>query len=145
MTGQWTLTAGSTLNATYADYAERFEADAEYDAGTVMEMGGEKEITAARGELSEEILGVVSTTAGMTMNAAAGSQKTHPAIAMAGRVPVKVRGVVRKGNRLVSAGDGYARAAKSGEATSFNTIGRSLEDKLTECEGKVLAAVSAKL
>lgn len=145
ITGTWTLTAGSSLNATYADYAERFEADAEYDAGTVMEMGGEKEITAARGELSEEILGVVSTTAGMTMNAAAGSQKTHPAIAMAGRVPVKVRGVVRKGNRLVSAGDGYARAAKSGEATSFNTIGRSLEDKLTECEGKVLAAVSAKL
>ena len=86
-----------------------------------------------------------STTAGMTMNSAAGTQKTHPAIAMAGRVPVKVRGVVRKGNRLVSAGGGYARAAKSGEATSFNTIGRSLEDKLTESEGKVLAAVSAKL
>jgi hypothetical protein len=145
MTGQWTLTAGSTLNATYADYAERFEADAEYDAGTVMEMGGSKEITAARGDLSEEILGVVSTTAGMTMNSAAGTQKTHPAIAMAGRVPVKVRGVVRKGNRLVSAGGGYARAAKSGEATAFNTIGRSLEDKLTESEGKVLAAVSAKL
>jgi hypothetical protein len=145
MTGTWTLTPGSSLNATYADYAERFEADGEYDAGTVMEMGGEKEITAALGELSEEILGVVSTTAGMTMNSAAGTQKTHPAIAMAGRVPVKVRGVVRKGNRLVSAGDGFARAAKSGEATSFNTIGRSLEDKLTESEGKVLAAVSAKL
>lgn len=145
ITGNWTLTSGSRLNATYADYAERFEADGEYDAGTVMEMGGEREITAARSELSEEILGVVSTTAGMTMNAAAGSQKTHPAIAMAGRVPVKVRGVVRKGNRLVSAGSGYARAARTGEATAFNTIGRSLEDKLTEGEGKVLAAVSAKL
>ena len=145
ITGTWTLTPGSSLNATYADYAERFEADGEYDAGTVMEMGGEREITAARSELSEEILGVVSTTAGMTMNSAAGTQKTHPAIAMAGRVPVKVRGIVRKGNRLVSAGGGYARAALSGEATAFNTIGRSLEDKLTEGEGKVLAAVSAKL
>lgn len=145
ITGQWTLTPGSTLNATYADYAERFWADDEYEAGTVMEMGGEREITAARTELSEEILGVVSITAGMTMNSAAGTQKTHPAIAMAGRVPVKVRGIVRKGNRLVSAGGGYARAALAGEATSFNTVGRSLEDKLTEGEGKVLAAVSAKL
>ena len=145
ITGTWTLTAGSTLNATYADYAERFEADAEYDAGTVMEMGGQAEITAVREELSDEIIGVVSTTAGMTMNAAAGPQKTHPAIAMAGRVPVKVVGTVKKGARLVSAGGGIARAAKSGEATPFNTIGRSLEDKLTSGEGKVLAAVSAKL
>jgi hypothetical protein len=64
---------------------------------------------------------------------------------MTGRVPVKVRGAVKKGDRLVSAGKGYARAALKGEANSFNTVGRSLEDKLTDGEGKVLAAVSAKL
>lgn len=145
MVGAWTLGAGSTFNATYADLAERFEADMEYDQGTVVELGGPAEITAVREDLSETVFGVISTTAGYTMNAAAGSQKTHPAIAMTGRVPVKVRGVVRKGNRLVSAGDGYARAAQSGEATPFNTVGRSLEDKLTDGEGKVLAAVSAKL
>jgi hypothetical protein len=145
MIGAWTLGPGSTFNATYADLAERFEADAEYDAGTVVELGGDKEITEVRDDASETVFGVISTTAGYTMNASAGPQKTHPAIAMTGRVPVKVRGAVKKGDRLVSAGKGYARAAKPGEANSFNTLGRSLEDKLSTEDGKVLAAVSAKL
>jgi hypothetical protein len=143
--GAWTLGAGSTFNATYADLAERFEADAEYEAGTVMELGGEKEITAVQDDASETVFGVVSESAGLVMNGAAGPQSTHPTIAMTGRVPVKVIGTVRKGDRLISAGRGYARAALKGEATSFNTVGRSLEDKLTEGSGKVLAAVSAKL
>lgn len=143
--GAWTLGAGSTFNATYADLAERFEADAEYEAGTVMELGGEKEITAVQDDASESVFGVVSESAGLVMNGAAGPQSTHPTIAMTGRVPVKVMGTVRKGDRLISAGRGYARAALKGEATPFNTVGRSLEDKLTEGSGKVLAAVSAKL
>ena len=143
--GAWTLGAGSTLNATYADLAERFEADASYEAGTVMELGGEKEITAVQDDASETVFGVVSDSAGLVMNGAAGPQNTHPTIAMTGRVPVKVVGTVRKGDRLISAGRGYARAALKGEATPFNTVGRSLEDKLTDGEGKVLAAVSAKL
>lgn len=145
ITGTWTLTTGSTLNATYADLAERFEADAVYEAGTVMELGGEKEITAVREDASETIFGVISDSAGIVMNGAAGNDSTHPKIAMTGRVPVKVVGAVKKGERLISAGSGRARAAKAGEATSFNTVGRSLEDKLTSGEGKVLAAVSAKL
>lgn len=145
ITGTWTLTSGSSLNATYADLGERFEADAEYDAGTVMELGGPAEITIAKDELSEVIFGVISESAGMTMNSAAGPQSTHPVIAMTGRVPVKVRGKVKKGDRLVSAGQGFARSAKKNEATPFNTVGRSLENKTTDSEGTVLAAVSAKL
>lgn len=145
ITGTWTLTAGSKLNATYADLGERFEADAEYEPGTVMELGGNKEITAVREDLSDTVFGVVSGTAGYLMNSEAGTDKTHPVIAMTGRVDVRVRGIVYKGDRLVSAGNGYARAAKKNEATSFNTVGRSLQDKLTEIDGKVLAAVSAKL
>jgi hypothetical protein len=145
LTGTWTLTAGSSLNATYADLGERFEADAEYETGTVVELGGSKEITAVVDDASDNVFGVISSSMGYLMNSAAGPQTTHPAIAMTGRVPVKVRGQVRKGNRLVSAGGGYARAAKVGEATSFNTVGRSLEDKLTDDDGKILAAVSVKL
>jgi hypothetical protein len=145
VTGNWTLTAGSRWNATYADLAERFEADTVYDAGTVVELGGVAEITAVRDELSDKVFGVVSDTAGYLMNSAAGSDETHPPIAMTGRVKVKVRGRVTKGDRLVSAGKGYARAAQLNEATSFNILGRSLEDKLTDDDGKVLAAVSAKL
>ena len=75
------------------------------------------------------------------MNARAGTNETHPAIAMNGRVPVKVTGIIRKGDRLVSAGNGIARAADTDEITAFNVIGRSLENKDTEGEGTVEAIV----
>jgi len=141
--GVWTLETGSRINATYADLAERFAADAIYDAGTVVEIGGDKEITAVETDLSEDVFGVISTTAGFTMNGAAGSDETHPSIAVSGRVPVKVIGKVKKGQRLVSAGiRGYARAAKREEMTAFNVIGRALEDKTDMTAGVVLAVVS---
>jgi hypothetical protein len=141
ITGNFSLSAGSRLNATYADLAERFEADSYYDAGTVVEMGGDKEITAVVNELSEDVFGVVSNTAAYLMNSAAGDDTTHPPIAVGGRVPVKVTGKVRKGQRLVSAGNGIARAAKPGEATAFNIIGRALEHKTTDEIGAVEAFV----
>lgn len=142
--GIWTLGSGARLNATYADLAERFEADSYYDAGTVVELGGDAEITAVVNELSEDVFGVVSNTAAYLMNATAGDDTTHPAVAVGGRVQVKVIGKVRKGQRLVSAGNGIARAAKAGEANSFNTIGRALAHKTTDQIGTVEAFVSIK-
>jgi len=142
--GIWTLSSGARLNATYADLAERFEADAIYDAGTVVELGGEAEITAVVSELSEDVFGVVSNTAAYLMNAGAGNDSSHPPIAVGGRVQVKVTGKVRKGQRLVSAGNGIARAATLGEATSFNVIGRALANKITDGVGTVEAFVSIK-
>ena len=144
VTGTWTLGVGARWQSTYADLAERFEADETYDAGTVVEIGGEKEITAVQIELSEDVFGVVSQKAGYIMNAMAGDDNTHPAIAVSGRVPVKVVGIVKKGQRLVSAGQGYARAAKEGEATAFNTIGRALVDKTDDGVGTVEAIVIIK-
>lgn len=144
MTGNWTLTAGSRLQATYADLAERFEADTSYDPGTVVELGGSKEITAVKFELSEDIFGVISNSAAYLMNSDAGNDYTHPAVAVSGRVQVKVVGSVQKGDRLVSAGNGIARAAKSGEASAFNTIGRSLVNKLNDKIGFVEAIVSIR-
>ena len=144
ISGVWTLASGARLNATYADLAERFEADATYDAGTVVELGGEAEITAVVNELSEDVFGVVSNTAAYLMNAGAGDDLTHPPVAVGGRVQVKVTGKVRKGQRLVSAGNGIARAAKIGEATSFNVIGRALANKTTDDVGTVEAFVSIK-
>ena len=78
------------------------------------------------------------------MNGGAGNDDTHPAVAMTGRVPVQVIGVIRKGDRLVSAGEGRARAAKPGEATAFNVIGRALEHKLDSGPGAVEAIVTIK-
>jgi hypothetical protein len=94
--------------------------------------------------LSEDIFGVISDTAAYLMNSGAGDNRTHPPVAMTGRVQVKVTGKVRKGQRLVSAGNGIARAAKTGEATSFNVIGRALANKTTENVGTVEAFVSIK-
>jgi hypothetical protein len=141
ITGNWTLTGGSRLNSTYADLAERFAADTELDPGTVVELGGQKEIRKVRYDLSEDVFGVISNSAGYLMNARAGTDKTHPAVAMSGRVKVKVTGKVLKGQRLVSAGDGLARGADEGEATAFNTIGRALENKNSEGEGLLEAIV----
>ena len=128
--------------AQYADVAERFASDVEYEAGTVVELGGSAEITQSNTELSENVFGVISTQAAYLMNSAAGSNETHPPVAMTGRVPVKTIGQVRKGDRLVSAGNGLARAAQPGEATAFNVIGRALKDKLDSNEGTVEAIVT---
>lgn len=144
ITGNWTLTSGSRLQATYADLAERFEADSTYDPGTVVELGGIKEITAVRQELSDDIFGVISNTAAYLMNAGAGDDNTHPPVAVSGRVQVIVKGLVNKGDRLVSAGNGIARSARRNEATAFNTIGRALANKTTEGIGTIEAIVSIR-
>jgi hypothetical protein len=128
-------------SAQYADLAERFEADSVYTPGTVVELGGIKEITRAVQELSESVFGVISTRAAYLMNSSAGSDATHPAVAVNGRVPVRVIGQVKKGDRLVSAGNGLARAADRTEITAFNVIGRALADKTTQDEGTVEAIV----
>jgi len=136
-----TYLVGTAIQSWYADLAERFEADAHYDAGTVLSLGGVAEVTLEDQELSENVFGVVSTNAGYLMNAGMGPDSTHPKIAVNGRVPVKVIGSVRKGERLVSAGNGLARAGKKSEITPFNVIGRSLENKISDEVGTVLAIV----
>jgi len=132
---------GTAVTAQYADLAERFEADATYVPGTVVELGGTKEITAVAEAMSDNVFGVVSTNAAYLMNAGAGNNETHPPIAVQGRVPVRVIGIVRKGDRLVSAGNGLARAATKDEITPFNVIGRALQSKESSSEGTVEAVV----
>ena len=136
--------AGTSTTALYADVAERFSADAEYEPGTVVELGGSAEITRSTTELSDSVFGVISTRAAYLMNSGAGSDLTHPPVAMTGRVPVQCTGVIHKGDRLVSAGNGVARSANPGEATAFNTIGRALVDKLDSGVGMVEAIVTIK-
>jgi hypothetical protein len=130
--------------ALYADVAERFAADEIYEPGTVVELGGSAEITRVLIDASENVFGVISTRPAFTMNGGAGDNDTHPPVAMTGRVPVMVTGVVNKGDRLISAGGGLARAALAGEATAFNVIGRALSGKPTTGAGTVEAIVTIK-
>jgi len=134
--------SGNQINANYADVAERFASDEVYEAGTVVELGGSAEITKSIEELSEKVFGVISTRAAYLMNSNAGTNLTHPPIAMTGRVPVQVTGTINKGDRLVAAGNGLARAARPGEATAFNVIGRSLQSKDNEDVGTIEAIVN---
>ena len=121
--------------------AERFAADQSYAPGTVVALGGAKEITAVADDLSEDVFGVISKSAAFLMNGGAGDDVTHPAVAVSGRVPVRVIGRVKKGDRLVAAGNGLARSARRDEMTAFNVIGRSLENKEKDGEGVVEAIV----
>ena len=132
---------GTSITAQYADLAERFAADTAYPAGTVVALGGAKEITAVTEDLTEDVFGVISTRAAYLMNGSAGDDITHPPVAVQGRVPVRVIGQIKKGDRLVSAGSGLARAATRSEITAFNVIGRALEDKYTKDEGTIEAIV----
>ena len=138
-----TVFAKST-SAQYADLAERYAADEVLTPGTVVDLGGTHEITRSQKDLSDTVFGVISTSAAFTMNSGAGDDDTHPLVAIVGRVPTKVIGTVQKGDRLVSAGNGVARAAKPGEATWFNVIGRALENKNSDGLGTIEATVSVK-
>ena len=138
-----TLT-GTASAAQYSDVAERFASDSVYAPGTVVALGGSEEITQVNEEASDEVFGVVSGEhqAAFKMNAGAGSDDSHPFVAMTGRVDVKVIGTVNKGDRLVSASvPGYAKSAQKSECTAFNVIGRALTSKTTAGQGSVLAAV----
>ena len=132
---------GTAIHAQYADLAERFASDQPYSAGTVVELGGPAEIMAASQDLSDNVFGVISTNAAYLMNSGAGSNTTHPPVAVQGRVPVRVTGIIRKGDRLVSAGNGLARAGARNEITAWNVIGRALADKLDSGEGLIEAVV----
>ena len=124
ITGNWTLTAGSQLTATYADLAEYYEADRHYEPGTVLAFGGDKEVTIADSGTTK-VAGVVSTNPAYVMNSACLGEHIV-AVALQGRVPCKVRGNIKKGDMLISAGDGFARQ------TPFpvlgTVIGKSLEN-----------------
>ena len=47
--------------ATYADVAERYQADAEYDPGTLLVFGGDQEVTQSTTSISKRISGIVTT------------------------------------------------------------------------------------
>ena len=124
--GTWKLTGASTLQATYADLAEYYEGDKEYESGTVLVFGGDKEVTTTDQMNDIRSAGVVTTNPAYTMNADQTGIKV--CIALAGRVPCKVVGRVKKGDMLTtSATPGYAVRVTT--PTLGSIIGKALEDK----------------
>ena len=118
-----TITATAT-QATYADLAEKYEADAEYEPGTVVCFGGEKEVTACDKDSHHAVAGVISTDPAHLMNN--DCPGIAVAIALCGRVPCKVIGPVNKGDLLVSSGTlGHAKADNN--AAPGRIIGKAID------------------
>ena len=119
---------GVATSALYADLAERYEADAVYEAGTVLVIGGDKEVTTTVIYADTRVAGIVSKNPAYMMNSEAGTDETHPYIALKGRVPCKIIGPVKKGDLLVtSAHPGYA--CVGGPVVTGAVIGKALENK----------------
>ena len=115
--------------AQYADLAERYEADMAYEVGTVLIFGGDKEVTRSTQAFDRRVAGVVSATPAYLMNSQAGSDSTHPAIALQGRVPCMVVGNVFKGDLLVTSGiAGVAQSAGELDPRPGSVIGKALEN-----------------
>lgn len=129
------LTAGTFSGlatfAQYGDLAEKYLPDAEYSVGTVLMVGGDKEVTAAQpGFLA---IGVVSEKPGYLMNS---ELEGGVAVALKGRVPVKVTGPVIKGQRLVASINGTAQSSFGAHADTFAVALETNTDagvKLVEC------------
>lgn len=97
-----------------ADLAEKYLADNAYEVGTVVMVGGSEEVTAAQSNF--QAVGVVSADPLIIMNA---GLKGGAIIALKGRVPVKVIGIVNKGDRLIAADTGVARSLTSQDDSSL--------------------------
>ena len=127
---------GVATSAQYADLAENYVADAEYAPGTVLEFGGEFEVTLAQ-DGTNRVAGVVTTNPAYLMNS--NCQGTYVvAVALQGRTPCKVRGHVRKGDMLISGGNGFARTIQTPQIGTV--IGKALGD-FDSVEGVIEVAV----
>lgn len=126
-----TVFHGTATAANYADLAEKYLADAEYEVGTVLAIGGEKEVTQCWvGSLA---IGPVSANPAYLMNT---DLENGTAVALKGRVPVKVTGPIIKGQRLVAGPNGTAQSATSNTSDVFAVALESNADvnvKLVEC------------
>jgi hypothetical protein len=124
-TGYFNTAFVKATSAQYADLAEKYVADAEYVPGTVVVFGGDKEVTVTSTDADRSVAGVISTNPSYIMNG--GLEAEHVAtVALTGRVPTRVTGTVRKGDLMVSAGYGLARA--EADPRVGTVIGKALEN-----------------
>ncbi len=123
-----TNVTGTSSAAKYADLAERYTSDSNYEAGTVLIFGGEEEVTESTQRLDKRIAGIVSTDPAYLMNSAL---ENSVAVGLQGRVPCKVVGEIRKGDLMVSsATPGHAEAWRDeSNPPAGSVIGKALENK----------------
>lgn len=132
---------GLSTSARYADLAEKYNADKEYDPGTVVKLGGAQEITETTQLGDQDVFGVISTQPAFLMNAEADGLP----VAMTGKVPVKVEGIVAKGERLISSNrPGFAQGIGARGYDAREVIGRALQAHDSNAPGVIMAIVGIK-
>lgn len=134
-----TITIFGNIIHPNADIAEHYEADnSSYEPGTLMAIGGEKEITLCTDP--QDFFGIISTNPSLTMYHH--DKENYYPIALTGRIPVRIEGLVKKGQRITVGMNGVAKAKTKDDEL---TIGRSLEDKTTEKEALITCVVQSIL
>jgi len=131
VTGRWSLTGTSPtesrFEATYsADVAEYYEGDAEYEVGTVLVFGGDKEVTTTVRHADPRVAGVVSATAGFVMYTSCPGLKN--CVALTGRVPCKVLGKINKGDIIVTSEVPGVGVKAIGDVRAGTIIGKAIEN-----------------
>lgn len=130
------ITATAT-SARYADLAEKYESDDNYESGTVVVFGGEKEVTVTDMHADTRVAGVISTNPAFIMN----SEINYPPVALRGKVPVKIIGKISKGDMLVTSNlKGYAVKYQNNDHC-LAVFAKSLEDKDSEDPGVIFAVI----
>jgi hypothetical protein len=127
-----------STTAKYADLAENYLSDSEYEAGTVVVFGGDKEITTTQLFADTAVAGVISTNPAYLMNDALDGQP----VALRGRVPVKVQGSVKKGDLLVTSNTpGVAMSVSRSTNYGAAIFAKALENKTTAEIGVIEAVI----
>lgn len=128
---------GIATSAQFADLAEKYISDYEYEEGTVVVFGGEKETTITEKYADTRVAGAISKNPAYIMN----SESSGQAVALRGKVPVKIVGTVKKGDLLVTSNvPGFAQVALANFSANA-VFAKSLEDKDSEQPGTVVAVI----
>jgi hypothetical protein len=131
----------ANINSANADLAEMYVSDANYTPGTVVEFGGEYEITATTQSHSTRVAGIVSTAPSYLMNSSQSGNNVLP-VALVGRVPCQVTGTITKGDRLVASDiPGTAQRLDPDRYEPACIIGKALEAYNSDQIGTIEVAV----
>ena len=124
LTKKYNTVFAKATSAQYADLAEIYESDSQYEVGTVVIFGGEKEITVSSMGADTRVAGVISENPAYLMN----NEATGQAVALQGKVPCKVIGQISKGDMLVTHSQHPGVARKGIDPKIGTVIGKALEE-----------------
>ncbi len=134
---QYNTVFAKATSAQYADLAEKYESDAEYEVGTVVIFGGDKEITKSMISNDTRVAGVISEEPAYLMN----SKSEGQAVALVGKVKCKVHGVVKKGDLLTTSASHPGYAKKASTPVLGSIVGKAMENKDDAGESVILISV----